>query len=217
MDTQQFLQEIRRSVSEISGVDTVKALVAKALDSGVDPVDIIEAMNRGLVEVGEKYETGSFFLSELIMAGILATEITGMLKPYLEKTSEKTLGKVVIGTVRGDLHDIGKNIVISMLSSAGFKTIDLGIDVPVERFIEAIRREEPDILAMSCLLTSAMEEVKKVIEKVKKTGLRGKVKILIGGRPITPEFAEEVGADSSSRNAVEAVKIAKALVGGRVE
>ena len=210
MDTQQFLQEIRRSVSEISGVDTVKALVAKALDSGVDPVDIIEAMNRGLVEVGEKYETGSFFLSELIMAGILATEITGMLKPYLEKTSEKTLGKVVIGTVRGDLHDIGKNIVISMLSSAGFKTIDLGIDVPVERFIEAIRREEPDILAMSCLLTSAIEEVKK-------TGLRGKVKILIGGRPITPEFAEEVGADSSSRNAVEAVKIAKALVGGRVE
>ena len=217
MDTQQFLQEIRRSVSEISGVDTVKALVAKALDSGVDPVDIIEAMNRGLVEVGEKYETGSFFLSELIMAGILATEITGMLKPYLEKTSEKTLGKVVIGTVRGDLHDIGKNIVISMLSSAGFKTIDLGIDVPVERFIEAIRREEPDILAMSCLLTSAMEEVKKVIEEVKKAGLRGKVKILIGGRPVTSEFAEEVGADSSSRNAVEAVKIAKALVGGRVE
>jgi len=217
MDTQQFLQEIRRSVSEISGVDTVKALVAKALDSGVDPVDIIEAMNRGLVEVGEKYETGSFFLSELIMAGILATEITGMLKPYLEKTSEKTLGKVVIGTVRGDLHDIGKNIVISMLSSAGFKTIDLGIDVPVERFIEAIRKEKPDILAMSCLLTSAMEEVKKVIEEVKKAGLRGKVKILIGGRPVTPEFAEEVGADSSSRNAVEAVKIAKALVGGRVE
>ena len=217
MDTQQFLQEIRRSVSEISGVDTMKTLVTKALDSGVDPVDIIEAMNRGLVEVGEKYETGSFFLSELIMAGILATEITGMLKPYLEKTSEKTLGKVVIGTVRGDLHDIGKNIVISMLSSAGFKTIDLGIDVPVERFIEAIRREEPDILAMSCLLTSAMEEVKKVIEEVEKTGLRGKVKILIGGRPITPEFAEEVGADSSSRNAVEAVKIAKALVGGRVE
>lgn len=213
MKTQQILEEIQKRVSEISSVEEVKTLVVKALDSRVDPVDIVEAMNRGLVEVGEKYEAGNFFLSELIMAGIIATEITGVLKPYLEKSTEKTLGKVVIGTVRGDLHDIGKNIVISMLSSAGFKTVDLGIDVPVEKFMETIKREKPDILAMSCLLTSAMEEVKHVIEEVDKAGLREDVKILIGGRPITPEFAEEVGADSSSRNAVEAVKIAKALVG----
>jgi methylmalonyl-CoA mutase cobalamin-binding domain/chain len=210
---QQILPEIQRKIAEISSVEEVKGLVTEALDLKVNPIYIVEAMNRGLVGVGEKYEAGEFFLSELIMAGIIATEITGWLKPYLEKSTEKTLGKVVIGTVKGDLHDIGKNIVISMMSSAGFEVVDLGIDVPPEKFIEAARRERPDIVAMSCLLTSAMTEVKNVIGALKEAGLREKVKVLIGGRPVTPEFAEEVGADSSSRNAVEAVKIARVLVG----
>ncbi|MEM2915402.1 MAG: corrinoid protein, partial [Candidatus Bathyarchaeia archaeon] len=196
------------------GVENDKNIVTEALDSGIDPVDVVNAMSKGLEIVGQKYETGEYFLSELIMAGVIATEITSILKPHLGKSTEKPIGKVVIGTVRGDLHDIGKNIVIAMLSSSGFSVVDLGIDVPCEKFVEAIEKERPDILAMSCLLTMGMDEMRKVIEELSRVGLRGNVKIMVGGRPITSEFAEKIGADAYGSNAAEAVKIAKLLVGG---
>lgn len=199
--------------SGLVGIENVKNIVIEALNSGINPVDVVEVMSKGLEDVGEKYEKGEYFLSELIMAGIMASEITKILKPHLEKSAEKLTGKVVIGTVRGDLHDIGKNIVIAMLSSAGFKVVDLGIDVPFEKFVSAVVREKPDILGMSCLLTIAMDEMKMVIDKLKEAGLRASVKVMVGGRPITQNFANEIGADAYGSNAVEAVKIAKALAG----
>jgi 5-methyltetrahydrofolate--homocysteine methyltransferase len=206
-----YLKEIQNAISEITSVENAKNLVIKALESGADPVDVVDSMGKGLEVVGEKYEKGEYFLSELIMAGILASEITNTLRPYLAKTA-KHFGKVVIGTVKGDLHDVGKNIVIAMLSSAGFEVIDLGIDVSPEKFVDAVKNEKPDILAMSCLLTIAMDEMQVVVEKLKEAGLRGNVKIIVGGRPITEEFAKKIGADAYGGNAVEAVKIAKALL-----
>jgi methylmalonyl-CoA mutase cobalamin-binding domain/chain len=143
------------------------------------------------------------------MAGVMATEITNILRPHLGRSTEKPVGKVVIGTVRGDLHDIGKNIVIALLSSAGFSVVDLGVDVSCEKFMEAIEKERPDILAMSCLLTVGMDEMKKVIEELRRVGLRGNVKVMVGGRPITSQFAEEIGADAYGSNAIEAVRMAK--------
>jgi len=212
IDIQQSLNGIKNMVSELAGVDDIKNVVVKALSSGVNPIDMVDAMSKGLEEVGERYEKGEYFLSELIMAGILASEIANILKPHLEKSAEKPAGKVVIGTVKGDLHDIGKNIVIAMLSSAGFRIVDLGIDVPPENFVDAVKREKPDILGMSCLLTIAMNEMRTVIDKLKEVNLRGGIKVMVGGRPITPQFAEEIGADAYGSNAAEAVKIAKALI-----
>lgn len=212
MDTRRCLKDIQDMVSELAGVEPVRNAVVEALDSRVDPVDVVDVMNKALEAVGERYERGEYFLSELIMAGIMATEITNLLKPHLDRSTEKPAGKVIIGTVRGDLHDIGKNIVIAMLSSGGFNIIDLGIDVPCEKFLKSVEKERPDILGMSCLLTVAMDELRNVIEELGKAGLREDVKVMVGGRPITPEFAKEIGADAYGSNAIEAVRIARALV-----
>jgi len=213
LDIHEPLKEIQNLISELTGVENVRNVVIKALDSGVKPGDIVNAMSEGLEVVGDRYEKGEYFLSELIMAGIIASEVTNLLKPHLERLTDKPVGKIVIGTVKGDLHDIGKNIVIAMLSSRGFNVIDLGIDVPSEKFVEAVKKEKPHILAMTCLLTAAMDEMRKVIEELGKFGLRENLKIMVGGRPLSPQFAESIGADAYGGNAVEAVKIAKALVG----
>lgn len=213
LDVQQLLRKFQNVISELTDVENAKNIVIKALDSGADPVDVVNTMSKGLEVVGEKYEKGEYFLSELIMAGTMASEITKILKPHLGRSTQKPLGKVVIGTVRGDIHDIGKNIVIAMLSSVGFTIIDLGIDVPREKFVETVKKERPNILAMSCLLTVGMDEMGRVIEELSKVGLRENLKVMVGGRPISSQFAELIGADAYGRDAIGAVKIAKALVG----
>lgn len=210
-DIRQFLDIIQCSVSEPRDIEGAKKNVLAALTRGADTTEIVAAMSRGLEDVGEKYERGVYFLSELIMAGIVAAEITNILKPHLGTSEKIGAGKVVIGTVKGDLHDIGKNIVIAMLSSTGFTIMDLGIDVTAESFLEAVKREKPDIVAMSCLLTIAMDEMRRTIEKLNEAGLRRKVKVMVGGRPITPEFAKEIGADAYGKDAIEAIRIAKSL------
>lgn len=211
-DIRQLLDDIQRSFSEPRDVEGAKKSVLTALNLGADAAEIVAAMRRGLDEVGERYERGEYFLSELIMAGIIATEIANILKPHLETSAKIHAGKVVIGTVKGDLHDIGKNIVVAMLSSMGFATIDLGIDVSAESFLEAAKLEKPDIVAMSCLLTVALDEMRRTIEKLDEAGLRRKLKVIVGGRPVSPEFAKEIGADAYGRDAIEAVRIAKDLV-----
>lgn len=208
----EILKEIRNCFIDLLGVDKVKELVKKALDSAINPLEIINAMKDGLDEVGQRYESGRYFLSDLIMAGIMATELTNMLKPYLAKVDAKVKGKVVIGTVKGDIHDIGKNLVASMLSSQGFEVIDIGVDVPPEKFLDSVKQHKPDILAMSCLLTIGMPEMQKTVELIKQSGLG--VKTMVGGRPITKEFANEIGADGYGRDAFEATSIAVKLVGG---
>jgi len=211
-EKKRLLSEITRLFSNLEDIEKIKEAVLEVLNSGASPIDVINAMSSGLEVVGSKYESGEYFLSELIMAGIISSEVSELLKPYLKGSAVKPTGKVILGTVKGDLHDIGKNIVAMMLSSAGFEIIDLGVDVPPERFIESIRKEEPDIVGMSCLLSIAIDEMKKIVEEIERAGLRDKVKIIVGGRPINRQLAEEMGADAYANNALEAVGIAKSLI-----
>lgn len=208
-----MMDRFKKLISEIGDVEEVKKAVTEALESGIEPLEIVNALSEALEEVGKKYENKEYFLSDLIMAGVLATEATKILEPYLTKTGRKSLGKVVIGTVKGDIHDIGKNIVIMMLYATGFEVVDLGVDVPAERFAEAVKKEKADILGISALLTSTIKEIRNVIQALEQEGVREQVKVIVGGRPVSREFAEEVGADGYGSDAVEAVKVVKKLMG----
>ncbi len=199
-------------------VNSVKKLVREALDSGCDVNDVIEnSLRRAMKIVGDKFEKGEFFLPELVMAGDLFKEVMDeVLMPVIEKESKGArVGRVVIGTVKGDLHDIGKNLVATMLRVNGFEVIDLGVDVPPERFVEAVEKYNPDILGMSALLTTTMLEMKNVIDALKSAGLRDKVKVIVGGAAVDEKYAEEIGADAYAENAVEAVRKCLELVGKR--
>ena len=210
-DREQVLRKVKEAFAETAGVEEAKGLVAEALVVA-SPLDVVHKMREGLEVVGKKYEDGELFLSELIMAGLMATEVVGMLKPQLQAMGERSKGKVAIGTVKGDIHDIGKTILGMMLTSAGFEVEDLGVDVPVEKFVDAVREKKPSILGMSCLLTIGMDELGKVVAKLEKEGLRRRVKVLVGGRPLTPEFAASIGADGYAKDAVEAIRVAEQLV-----
>lgn len=208
-----MLEDIKNILLELENVDEVKNTVNEHLESGVDPITIIDILNETLNEVGEKYESGDLFLSELMMVGYLASEITKLLKPYLREADITTYGKIVIGTVDGDIHDIGKNIVIMMLQSAGFQVVDLGVDVSADRFVETIKEEKPDVLGMSALLTSTMNEMRVVIDSLETSGLRKNLKVIVGGRPITRKFSSEIGADGYAKDAVKTIKVIKNLMG----
>jgi len=192
-------------------VETVKSFV----DKGRDPLEVVNALTEALKEVGQKFESGEMFLVHLVVAGEAARRATvEVLEPLLKKRSEKrkSLGKVVIGTVAGDIHDIGKNIVAVMLFAAGFEVLDLGKDVSPEDFIKEIRKSDADIVALSALLTTTLPAQREVIKALKKAGLRDNVKVLVGGAPATAKWAEEIGADGYGEDAIEAVKAAKRLV-----
>jgi corrinoid protein of di/trimethylamine methyltransferase len=193
-------------------VKTVRSLV----DQGYDPVEIVNALTEALKEIGKKFETGEMFLIHLVAAGDAAKRATiEILEPLIKKSGQQreALGKVVIGTVAGDIHDIGKNIVAMMLFAAGFEVHDLGKDVPPQDFVKKARESNADIVAISALLTTTITAQRDVIEALKKAGLRGKVKILVGGAPATSKWAREIGADGYGEDAVEAVKAAKKVLG----
>lgn len=194
--------------------ETVKSTLKKAIDSGVDVETIIkDGLGKGMEEVGQRYENGEFFLSELIMAATIMDEAMVMVKPLLKyDKAKKGGGKIVIGTVQGDMHDIGKNIVIAMLESAGFEVIDLGVDVAPEKFVATIKEEKPDLVSMSVLLTATVDKVQETIDAIKASGIRDVVKILVGGRAIDDQIGRKMGADSYGEDAWDAVKKAKALV-----
>lgn len=205
----EILNKIRDAIVNLD-IDNMQRLCEEALKAGIPAYEIVmNGMSKGMEIVGEKYEKNEYFLAELIMAGEVMKEGMKVLEPHLKDGEVKKIGKVVIGTVRGDLHDIGKNIVATLLSAAGFEVIDLGVDVPPERFVEAVKEYRPDIVGMSALLTTTMIEMENVIKALKETGLRNKVKIIIGGAPVTKEFAEKIGADAAARDAVEGVNICK--------
>ena len=208
-----LLQDVKKAFAEVTSVEEAQDRVKKALDAGASSVDITRSMSEGLEEVGRRYEKGEYFLSELIMAGIMATEVSSMLKP-LGSTPDKasSIGKVVIGTVKGDVHDIGKNIVSAMLVSIGYDVVDLGVDVPAEKFVEAVRFEKPDILALSCLLSHAVPQMKIVIDQLSSSGLRQRVKVMVGGRPIDRKSAVSMGADGYAEDAMKALEEVKRLL-----
>ncbi len=208
------LARIRDSLVELR-LDEVLRLVEEALKLGVSARDIVfRALSDGMRIIGEKFERGEYYLAELLLASEIFKECLRVLEPKLVECIEASgeVGTVVIGTVRGDIHDIGKNLVATMLRAAGFKVIDLGVDVPPEKFVEAVERYGADIVAMSALLTTVLDEMRRVIELLREKGLRDRVKVIIGGLPTTEEFAKSIGADAWGRDAVDAVEKCRALI-----
>ena len=188
-----------------------KTSVQASLDEGKTPQEIIdESMIPAMEAIGKEFEAGRVFVPNLLLSARAMKTALDILKPLMLAGQTTTLGTVVIGTVKGDLHDIGKNLVASMLEGRGFKVVNLGTDVSKERFIEAAKENGADIIAMSALLTTTMDYMKEVVDAVKADGL--KVKTMIGGAPVTAEFAASIGADGFSTNANEAVEVAKRLL-----
>ena len=196
--------------------DDAAAATRRALDAGMAPQDIInESMIAAMVEVGQRFQDGKAFVPQLLMAGRAMKAALELLKPLMAGVASTSKGKVVIGTVKGDLHDIGKNLVASMLEGCGFEVINIGIDVPADKFVEEVRNSHPDILCMSALLTTTMTYMKDVIQALEEAGLRDKVKIMVGGAPVSQRFADEIGADAYSDNANTAVAVATSLMQGQ--
>lgn len=212
---EKITRELRRTVMSYD-VEGATLAAKKAVEVGVDPLRAIEdGLAQGIREVGDKFDKGEIFLPELVMAAEAMKSALEVLEPELKrkKKERKTLGRVLLGTVEGDIHNIGKTIVAAMLTANGFEVIDVGVDVPTERFVEKVRELKPDILGLSALLTTTLPAQGAVIETLKKEGLRPTLKVIIGGAPASKEWAEKIGADGYGANAVEAVEVAKKLLG----
>lgn len=190
------------------------ASVKELLDKREDPLKIMEQCKKAVEIVGARFEKGEYFLPELIMAGHMLTEISNRVKPVLSKGLEvKRIGKVVMGTVEGDVHDIGKNIVNFLLDANGFEVIDIGIDVPAEKFVQAIRDFSPQVVGLSGLLTLAYDSMKKTVQAIERADLRNKVKIIIGGGQVNDTIKEYAGADAYGKDAMAGVLLAKQWMG----
>lgn len=193
----------------------VKRLVQEALDQGMSAQDILEnGLMVGMNIIGGKFKRNEVFVPEVLIAARAMNGGTALLKPYLASDGVKARGKVVLGTVKGDLHDIGKNLVRMMLEGKGLEVIDLGVDVSVDKFINAVREHQPQILALSALLTTTMNEMKTVIDAMEEAGLRKQLKIMVGGAPISQGFCTTIGADAYSPDAAAAADAALGLLAG---
>lgn len=193
---------------------TVPLLVQRALDEGLTPAEVL---NGGLIasmdHVGADFRSGELFVPEVLIAARAMHAGMNILRPLLAQSNVTSKGKVVLGTVVGDLHDIGKNLVGMMLEGGGFEIIDLGIDAPPEKFVEAVKTHQPDLVAMSALLTTTMPGMKRTIDALMQASVRAKVKVIVGGAPVTEKFAQEIGADGYAPDAASAVELARSLVG----
>lgn len=188
------------------------AAVQEALDEGCEATAILDAMISAMDVVGEKFKNGEIFVPEMLIAAKAMKKGVEVLKPHLASGATGALGKVVIGTVAGDLHDIGKNLVAMMIESAGFEVIDLGVDVPVEKFVAASEEDGVKIVACSALLTTTMPALEATVTALNSSAKRGQIKVMVGGAPITQEFADKIGADAYTADAASAAKCAKELV-----
>ncbi len=193
--------------------EMVKRNVQQALDASISPgVILTESMIAAMTEVGHRFEAGEYYVPEMLIAARAMKEGLAILKPYLKESDVKAPGRVAAGTVRGDLHDIGKNLVCMMLEGAGFEIVDLGTDVSPDKFVDAIQNRGANLIAMSALLTTTMPNMQVTIDAIKTAGLRDKVKIMIGGAPVTDNYARQIGADGYAPDASRAVALAKTLV-----
>ena len=196
--------------------DEVRVLAQRALALGIDP---LEAINRGFVpgvtHVGEQFGLGEMFLPDLVLGGEAMKAAVAVLEPELARrgAQRESLGTVVLGTVRGDIHEIGKTLVQTRLSASGFEVHDLGVDVPATRFVEAVRELRPDVVGLSALLTTTMPAQREVIEALGAAGLRQQVKVIVGGAPVTQQWSVEIGADGCGADAMRAVTLVRALLG----
>ncbi len=184
-----------------------------ALEAKVDPRELVQKyMIPAMDEVGKRFECNEYFVPELLIAARAMKTSLELITPLLVEAGAEKTGRVVIGTVQGDLHDIGKNLVASMLEGGGFEVVDLGVDVAPEKFVEAAQEKDHTIIALSALLTTTMTMMRRVVDSLDKAGIRGKTKVMIGGAPITQQYADEIGADGYSDNASGAVALARKLV-----
>ena len=208
-----LIEDIHENV--INGQQAVvQQKVKEALEAGLAPGVILkEGMIAGMAEVGRRFEAGDFFVPEMLIAARAMQSGMALLKPHLQQSDIKSAGKVVIGTVKGDLHDIGKNLVAMMLEAAGFEIFDLGTDVSPQKFVEAARANGANIVAMSALLTTTMTNMKATIAALDEAGLRGQVKVLVGGAPLTESYAQQIQADGFAVDASRAGSVAKTMVG----
>jgi corrinoid protein of di/trimethylamine methyltransferase len=189
------------------------AITKEALDAGADPLEIVNAhMIPAMDEAGKRFECEDFFVPELLLAARAMKGSLELIRPLLAARGDEPVGRVVIGTVKGDLHDIGKNLVASMLEGGGFEVLDLGADVSADRFVQAVRDRNPDLICLSALLTVTMPSMKTTIQALKDAGVRGNVKVLVGGAPVTEEWAMNIGADGYGASAATAVSVARRLL-----
>jgi len=215
MQSDDLFKEMAQSITD-GEADKAAELAKQAVAQGIDPLD---AINKGFVAgvnyVGDQFSCGNMFLPELVMAGEAMKAAVAVLEPELTKrgTERKMLGKVVLCTVEGDIHEIGKTLVGTMLSATGFQVYDMGVDVPVMKVVEKAREVGADIVAMSALLTTTMVHQKDVIEALEDLGMRAKVKVMVGGAPVTQEWVKQIGADGYSEDAIGAARLAKQLLG----
>lgn len=200
------LDKVQAAVSDLD-LDNIAPLVREALDAGQAPKDVLGAMCAGMAKVGGLFEQGEYYLADLVLAGEGMKEGVAVLEPLLVGQELEKKGTVVVCTVKGDIHDIGKNLVCTMLSTSGFDVIDLGVDVHEDRIVEAVRSSDADAVALSVLLTSMVDSISDVVKALDAAGLREKVKIAIGGACTTQELADKMGIDALGRDAVEAVRI----------
>jgi methylmalonyl-CoA mutase cobalamin-binding domain/chain len=207
----ELCEKVKQAIIDVNP-EPAKLVVEEALKS-MDPLEIINCMTEGMAEVGRLYEERVYFVTELLIAGEIMSQNIEVLKPHLAEGETPTAhGKIVFGTVKDDIHDIGKNIMISLLKVAGFEVIDLGVDVPAAKFVESLKETKADILAMSSLLTSTVDQIKKVIAELEKEGLRDQLKVIIGGAAVTEDFAREVGVDGYAVDATLGVEKCKAFL-----
>jgi corrinoid protein of di/trimethylamine methyltransferase len=215
MSSDELYQAMSQSVID-GGPEQAEALAQKAVRLDLNPLEVIDdGYTRGMNVLGDRFARGEVFLPHLVMGGEAMKAAIAVLEPELARRQQQrqVLGKVVIGTVAGDIHEIGKSLVATMLSVNGFQVFDLGVDVPIATFVDKAREVEADIIGLSALLTTTMLNQGKVIESFQEAGLREKVKVIVGGAPVSPSWAEEIGADGYSENAVGAVALAKELMG----
>ncbi len=211
------LEQLTRAIVE-GDAQKARSLTERAVTEGVDPQVLVNGyMIRAMDEIGRQFEEGDCFVPELLIAARAMKGSLELVRPLLAARGAEPAGRVAIGTVRGDLHDIGKNLVTAMLEGGGFEVIDLGVDVPPEKFIEAAREKNVGIIAMSALLTTTMVSMGSTIRAIEAAGMRERVKIMVGGAPVTQNYANEIRADGYSNNANGAVAVARKLLGIRKE
>jgi len=212
--TEDILNRLKEAVINYD-VDEAVKVAQEVIETGFDPLKAIEeGLAAGLQVIGDKFGSGEIFLPMLMIAAEATKKALAILEPAVAKgKSRKTLGKVVIGTAEGDIHDIGKSIVAAMLTANGFEVHDIGCDVPTSKFVEKVKEVNPDVIGISALLTTTMPRMTEVIDALKKEGLREKVKVIVGGAPVSAAWAEQIGADAYGEDAMAAVDVVKNLLG----
>ncbi len=208
----EIFEQIAENV-EAGKADDVKSLTEKAVSEKVPAKDILSnGLVKGMLSIGEKFKKNEVYIPEVLIAARAMKAGMAIVKPLLSEADIGAQGKIIVGTVKGDLHDIGKNIVCIMLEGAGYNVVDIGIDVPKEKFLEEIKKEKPDVVGLSALLTTTMTYMKEIADAIHGSDLKDKVKVIIGGAPITQEYADEIGADGYAADAATAVDIVKQLI-----